>query len=107
MGKKIEYGLGKISATSLSADKNKAIQEKEPKLEDLITRVTIAVNYPLLDLIRRYARDKGMSQGDALIDALARFFEKHPPSERPQEVVEREKEKMSNDKRRRWNRLIA
>ena len=69
--------------------------------EELITKVTVSVSYKLLDLIRRHARAKGMSQEDAVVSALSTFFEEHEPPERPKEVIERERLKIQQDKRRR------
>lgn len=103
MGQKTkrEFSLGKISMSNLEGKAEENLAAAPPQEEELITKVTISVNYQLLDLIRRHARAKGMSQGDAVISALSNFFEEHVPPKRPQEVVEREKLKMQQDKRRR------
>lgn len=103
MGKQAKDGfrLGRISTGSLEGGAEETLVATPPQEEELITKVTISVNYQLLDLIRRHARAKGMSQGDAVVSALATFFEEHEPPERPKEVIEREKLKMQQDKRRR------
>jgi len=103
--KKDGFSLGKISTDSLAGVIEEVPVAAVPQEEELITKVTISVNYQLLDLIRRHARAKGLPQGDAIVSALSSFFAEHVPPERPQEVVEREKLKMQQDKRRRLQRL--
>ena len=66
------YSLRKISMDSLGALEEAQVATL-PQEEEIITKVTIAANYKLLDLIRRYARVKGMSQGDAVVSALLSF----------------------------------
>ena len=102
MGKQTNttYNLGKIATASFRA-LDDAKTDTPAEEAELITKVTIEANYKLLDLIRRYARAKGMGQGDAVVAALTRFFEEHEPPARPKEVVEREQMKMRQDKRRR------
>lgn len=98
------YSLRKISMDSLGALEEAQVATL-PQEEEIITKVTIAANYKLLDLIRRYARVKGMSQGDAVVSALLSFFAEHELPARPQEVVEREQLKMRQDKRRRLRQV--
>ena len=95
---KLEYGLGKITTSGFNSQEKKSTPKVDSldskKDEEIFTRVTIKVNYKLFDLIKRYARDQWMNQGDAILDALSRFFDEHEPTERPKEVVEREKMKI-------------
>lgn len=95
--KKLEYGLGKITTSGFESPKKEDVLSKdltEQQQGEIFTRITIKVDYKLFDLIKRYARDQWMNQGDAVVDALSRFFDEHTPAERPKEVVEREKVKI-------------
>ena len=98
------YRLGKIATASFRA-LDDAKTDTPPQEEELTTKVTIEANYKLLDLIRRYARAKGMGQGEAVVAALNSFFEENKPPARPKEVVQREQMKIRQDKRRRLRQL--
>ena len=104
MKNKLEYDLGKISTHSFrppEQTKDKVSNASPKNKEDILTKITTEVDYDLLCLIRGYARDKGMLQKEAILDIFNSFFENHQPSDRPKEVVEREKLRIQQDKRRR------
>jgi len=96
------YTLGKIATDNFRVEEESSLDNYSLETEEtFITKINIEVDYALLELIRSHARDKGMNQREAVLDALQHFFEEHKPSDRPREVIEREKKKMREDKRRK------